>query len=465
MAYKEQIQELQNPTFQHILQIAKENCDEELCKNNENGRQVCKPWNKINHGVDLLDSDEKLIQYLCAYGAMHKTKMYSAFDTIKDVNIFDKNCTIIDWGCGQGLATVCFFDFLKEHNIQNNVQNIILIEPSTMALERATLHTNAYLKDENKIKTVNEFLDDVKKSDIATNQSVTLHFFSNILDIQQIDLQKLAKLVGENINGEHYFFCVGPNNAGSNRIDYFYNHFNSPDIISNEEQGEHTLELLAEETNNQRLRSIKLKIFKFEQNKNYFNSAILQISTEKLNSNIPFDFPSQLSKNIYFVIKNILKNETIKISDYKHTNWLEHYTILTENESAIIRVHFNGKNRISRIEKPINSTEFSEHIFDKLKIIQGLRVITRPELEFVFSEPFLQDFYIKLKNILEPLSFQIVNIEHNDWHEVYTIQKDSYFATYKFWYNGKGMFTRPENIQKRTTGLTDEINEILKSII
>jgi hypothetical protein len=62
-------------------------------------------WYKINHGIDLLDSDEKLIQYLCSYGVMHKTKMYRAFDTIKDVNIFNKNCTIIDWGCGQAFLT------------------------------------------------------------------------------------------------------------------------------------------------------------------------------------------------------------------------------------------------------------------------------------------------------------------------------------------------------------------------
>lgn len=464
MAYTEEIKSLLNPTFQKILQIAKDNCNKEVCKTNENGRQICRPWNKINHGVDLLDSDEKLVQYLCAYGDMHKTKMYRAFDSVKDKSLFAKNCTIIDWGCGQCLATVCFFDFIKEHNIQNNVQNIILIEPSTMALERATLHTNAYLKNESKVKTINKFLDDVEKQDIVTNQPFTLHFFSNILDIPQIDLYKLAKLVGENVNGEHYFFCVGPNNRGSNRIDDFYNHFNNPDILSNEEEGEHTLELLVEEITSQKLSSIKLKIFKFEQNKNYFKIPILQQKpTEKLNSDIPFDFPSQLSKNIYFDIKKILNDETIKISDYKHTNWLEHYTFSTENESAIFRIHFNGRNRISKIEKPINSTEISEYIFNKLKVLQGVKIVTSSEFEF--DKPFLQEFYNKVKNNIEPFGFHIINIEHNDWQEVYTVQKDPYFATYKISYNKKGLFTGAINIPKRTTGLTDEINEILKSII
>src|SRR5699024_9663110 len=110
---------------------------------------------------------------------------------------FRNNLSIIDWGCGQGLASVCFFDFLKKQNIPNNTQKVILIEPSAQALERAKLHTNLYLKDESKIKGICKYLDDVEKSDIETDQPTTVHFFSNILDIEQIDLKKLAQLVGE----------------------------------------------------------------------------------------------------------------------------------------------------------------------------------------------------------------------------------------------------------------------------
>jgi hypothetical protein len=56
--------------------------------------------------------------------------------------VFNTDIAIVDWGCGQGLATVCFFDFLKSQGIPNNTRKVILIEPSEQALERAKLHTN-----------------------------------------------------------------------------------------------------------------------------------------------------------------------------------------------------------------------------------------------------------------------------------------------------------------------------------
>jgi hypothetical protein len=41
-------------------------------------------------------------------------------------------------------------------------------------------------------------------------------------------------------------------------------------------------------------------------------------------------------------------------------------------------------------------------------------------------------------------------------------KKNGFTATYKFHYNGQARFGRFEIIQNRTTGLTDEINELLK---
>jgi len=213
MPYKEQIQTLQNPTFQQIVGIARENLPPE---------KKARPWSFVNHGVDLLQTEDELNCYLSAYGSMHEAKIKTALESISNPQqVFNKDLAIVDWGCGQGLATVCFFDFLKQHNIANCVRNIILIEPSEKALNRAKLHTNVYLKDENKIQTTNKFLDDVEKFDIQNSQSVTVHFFSNILDISTINLEKLAKLVSENIVGEHYFFCVGPLNLTSTRIHEF----------------------------------------------------------------------------------------------------------------------------------------------------------------------------------------------------------------------------------------------------
>ncbi len=267
--YANSIQSLQNPTFQQIRKIS----NDALSHFSKSERDIF--WKNLNQGVDLLDSHELMCQYIFSYGNMHEAKIQKALSSISNPKkVFNTDIAIIDWGCGQGLATVCFFDFLKSQGIPNNTKKIILIEPSEQALERAKLHTNVYIKDETKIQLVNKYLDEVERTDIETNQSITIHFFSNILDVPQIDLKKLAQLVGENVVGEHYFFCVSPLIEGrSHRLDAFYNYFDLPPVFSDFEQSENKLNLLAEDAHGKdvfRKYTLKLKVFKFEKDKTYF---------------------------------------------------------------------------------------------------------------------------------------------------------------------------------------------------
>ena len=267
--YTNRIQSLPNPTFQQIRRIS----NEALSHFSKSERDTF--WQNLNQGVDLLDSHELMCQYIFSYGNMHEAKIQKALYSIQHPKeVFNTDLAIVDWGCGQGVATVCFFDFLKNQGIPNNTQKVILIEPSEKALERAKQHTNVYLKDETKIQLVNKYLDDVEKVDIETNQSITVHFFSNILDIKEIDLKKLAQLVGENVNGEHYFFCVSPLIEGrSHRLDAFYNYFDVPPVFSDFEKSENKLNLLAEDAHGKdvfRKYTLKLKVFKFEKGKIYY---------------------------------------------------------------------------------------------------------------------------------------------------------------------------------------------------
>lgn len=215
--YIQNISALTNPSFQQIIKVAKNNCGI-TCP----GKQNCKPWKDLDHGVELLDSHEKLCKYLCAYGDMHEEKMSIAFNAInKPQDIFNKDITIIDWGCGQGLATLCFFDYLNQKQLPNKTRKVILIEPSKSALNRAEMHVAAYLKDSGDIILKNKFIDEVEESDLQSDTPIILHFFSNILDIPSIDLDKLSKLITANLIGEHYYFCVGPLNSKSTRIKEF----------------------------------------------------------------------------------------------------------------------------------------------------------------------------------------------------------------------------------------------------
>jgi hypothetical protein len=251
--YIQQINDLTNPTFKQIQNIAKSNCNI-----NCPGLYSCKPWKDLNHGVDLLDTHEKLCKYLCAYGDMHEEKMLRALNAISNPKaIFNKDITIVDWGCGQGLATLCFFDYLNQNHLLNNTCKVILIEPSEMALQRARLHVSAYLKDEVKVELINKYIDDVLDSDILFETPVVLHFFSNILDISNIDLKKLAQNVGSDSSKEQYVFCITPLNNNNRRIEAFYNYFEQTEEIASEQIS--SLPITK--------RSLKLLVFRLEAGK------------------------------------------------------------------------------------------------------------------------------------------------------------------------------------------------------
>lgn len=64
-------------------------------------------------GVQVLESDEELNNYLVAYGEMHVAKVRHFLPSIPFTEI--KELNIVDWGCGQGLAAAVVLEYLREH--------------------------------------------------------------------------------------------------------------------------------------------------------------------------------------------------------------------------------------------------------------------------------------------------------------------------------------------------------------
>lgn len=227
--YVAQIKGLIHPTFQKIRQIAIESISH---LNKEQHDQLYK---NLNHGVDLLDSHELMCQYLFSYGNMHEGKIHHALNGLPD-HIFSENVEIVDWGCGQAMATVALFDFITENNKKTKINKVTLIEPSEKTLERAELHVNAYIKDGNKVNTINKYLDAVLVEDIQSEgNNPVIHFFSNILDIKEINLKLLAGKLDESILDDNYIICVGPLNYGNRRINAFHDYFDVPALYEKNE--------------------------------------------------------------------------------------------------------------------------------------------------------------------------------------------------------------------------------------
>lgn len=255
------------PSFDEIRKIARGQLYANFSKT-----EIDSMWNELQRGTKVIDREELLWCYLYAYGNMHKGKIQAALNNIP--NLKEAICdgySVIDWGCGQGLATVCFFDYLRNHRISNTVEKTVLIEPSHLALDNAVLHVGSYGVGE--IVAIKKFLDDVTVEDIITDAPVTFHLFSNILDIDSFSLKQLAQTIGAGASGEHYFICVSPYYSHNPRIEAFYKYFAQSDTIASIETSENVVGILANEELQDktvdRKFTMQLLIFKYVSGKSY----------------------------------------------------------------------------------------------------------------------------------------------------------------------------------------------------
>lgn len=233
MGYKERISCIPNLTMDAII---------DNCRNNIPEQYRYRPYShqELNHGLDLLKSDEGLDCYIGAYGEMHQAKCKAAMQNMpfpqKDSDIQSLSLEIVDWGCGQGIGTMCLIDYLKERELTQWLKKVTLIEPSQASLERAIINVSKATYNRVVVRPFNEYLPSISDSSdvnyIHFEQNYVFHIFSNILDVTEIDLAKLAQSMA--IPGHtHYILCMGPLNANAFRIDRFCDIFTPSEIFSN----------------------------------------------------------------------------------------------------------------------------------------------------------------------------------------------------------------------------------------
>lgn len=189
---------------------------------NYHGREV---FLTLHRGTAVLSNEEQLHGYFYSYGQMHFEKLMSAFEELPD-NLFEKSLNVVDWGCGQAMATITLLEYLDEKGISPDIRKIVLIEPSELALRRGALHVSKFISDPN-VATINKGLDDLEIQDLEVGAGVNIHLFSNILDIDSISLTRLINLIKTGFGGKNYFVVVSPyiNDVKTARIDSFVSAF------------------------------------------------------------------------------------------------------------------------------------------------------------------------------------------------------------------------------------------------
>lgn len=187
-------------------------------------------FNSLGRGVAILESESQMYSYMNSFGSSHHAKMLSALEKIS----FDEirsDVEMFDWSCGQGLASIVFYEYLQNNSINLNIKSVTLIEPSNICLKRAALHVQHFDKTCN-IRTVCKDIDSLRNNDVKSKQdNLKIHFFSNILDVDDFSITNLFKLIENTQKGLNYFVCVSPyiTDTKADRVDSFSRYFSKFD--------------------------------------------------------------------------------------------------------------------------------------------------------------------------------------------------------------------------------------------
>lgn len=208
----------------------------EQCYNILPSSMKYKPWEATEHGRKVLQTEDEMNAYIAAYGEMHIVKCRAALQNFPFDNLEMFAYEIFDWGCGQGLATLALLDMLQERGKLSRLERIYLIEPSKLALQRATNWIRQNAGPGIDVVSVNSYIpNDINASipEISCSSRISINLFSNILDIRNLSLSWLANKTAS-LAKTNYMVCIGPKftQNTNTRIADFCGYFSPEDYFS-----------------------------------------------------------------------------------------------------------------------------------------------------------------------------------------------------------------------------------------
>lgn len=213
--FEEEIFRLSEPSMDAFIRLSRNDQSSEKQDAKQAG------WNKDSN---ILLKAEEQSAYMVAFGDSQRRKLNMVFQTLKDpTETLDTELSIVDWGAGQALATICLLDYMEQLGIKPNVKSITLIEPSKASLSRGQHFVQAklrYLADQNAEKgkdkncltevfCFNKTIDTVNSSDLCScSKSLTVHLFSNVLDAGNFNFKQLANILTDCASASQLLFCA-----------------------------------------------------------------------------------------------------------------------------------------------------------------------------------------------------------------------------------------------------------------
>lgn len=160
---------------------------------------------------------DDLISYISLYGMAHYQRFKHLFSCglQAGINMPNEKLHIIDYGCGQGIATITVLEKIATLKKIPDLLHITLIEPSALSLQRAVTWVKCRAKALNlnvKIESHQQYFDSLQTQKTTELNEVCLHLYSNILDMylaHRFNMQHLIQL-GKNQAVHNYHLAVSP---------------------------------------------------------------------------------------------------------------------------------------------------------------------------------------------------------------------------------------------------------------
>lgn len=179
----------------------------------------------LDNGKALLESESQMNAYLHHYGEMHRQKLFRAFAGLP-MAMFNGNLSVIDWGCGQGLASIVLDEYLeREKSLSDVITDICLIEPSKTCLRRAVGNITWTLPHA-LLSSINKKEESVLPDDLCVQEDTILHIMSNVVDMPDFSGAGIRNYLSSENKYRHVIVIVSPfypEEGRGKRMDEFSN--------------------------------------------------------------------------------------------------------------------------------------------------------------------------------------------------------------------------------------------------
>jgi len=162
-------------------------------------------------------------------------------------------------------------------------------------------------------------------------------------------------------------------------------------------------------------------------------------------------------------IKDITFDNNIKIISKDSKLYQEIYHFKKDEELAIFGIYYNSKNIVSTIRSHENN-KLTELLQELLNPLKNTIVVNKKADDLTFTEEFLEDFYLALKDKLNEKEINIDNIEHMQYKERYHFSINNKSTVIDFSYNSKKQFTNKQMGNGSNQDLFNEIIELMSNV-